>query len=131
MNTLKLVLAFLLSSMMFAATTANANSVFAPVNLCANTNICQQNGNRIQINGTFYNNAIYFTINNLDSRDFIGTYIVLQDDVLLRSYGSTNIQISNNQTFAINPIGTGSHTYTLKVTSADGEEYIYDIPAHH
>ena len=127
MNILRvLILTLLLGSMMFATTTtANANSLFAPENLCANTSICQNDGSKVQIQATELDNTVRFRIINLDSKDIIGTYIVHQDNELMRCHNGTAIQVSESETIAINKLGGG--LYTLQITLNDGSVYSQEI----
>ena len=122
---LNLVSAFLLGSMMFATATANANSVFASANLCSNASVCQPNGSRVQIQATELGNTVRFRIINTDSKDVIGTYIVLQDNELMRCHNGTAIQVSESETIAINKLGSG--LYTLQITLNDGSVYSQEI----
>ena len=125
MNTLKLLFVLLLCSMTYIATPASANNSFAAISLWANTNICQNDGSKVQIQATELDNTVRFRIINLDSKDIIGTYIVHQDNELMRCHNGTAIQVSESETIAINKLGGG--LYTLQITLNDGSVYSQEI----
>jgi len=124
MNDIKLFVLALLCSMSIATT---ANSVFASTNLCTYTSICQNDGNKVQIQGTDLGNTVRFRIINLDSKEVIGTYIVLQDNELMRCHNGTDIKVSESESIAINKLGSGPHNYTLQITLNDGSVYSQEI----
>lgn len=125
MNILRVFILTLLLAGTSLATTST-NPVFASENLCATANVCQNDGNKVQIQAIDLDNTVRFRIINTDSKDIIGTYIVHQDNELMRLHNGTAIQVSESETIAINKIGSGS-LYTLVLTLNDGSVYIQEI----